>query len=164
MVSRRLVLLSMTAGAGLVGLGGVLWLRAPATGRLVLAPGEERIVASILLALFPADSPIGVDPIAAGAVDEVDRVLGEVLAPEATQAFRYLLRTLELGTLFSRGVPYSQLDPEVRLGVLQVWAGKDPLPRRVAMDSLKSVMGMAYFTRPAVQAAVGWRTFCPVNP
>ena len=161
--SRRRLLVAATLGAAAASVGGFAWLGRPASGMRALSPMELRVVRALAEALFPAGGPIGVDPLAVGTVEEVDRILADVFEPEAARAFRYLLRTLELGTLLSRGLPFTALAPAERLDVLRVWNGKEPLPRRLAMDSIRSVFGMAYFSRPQVLAAIGWRDLCPVR-
>src|SRR5690606_32322752 len=102
---------------------------------------------------FPG-APFPIDGVAAGVSSGVDRIVGEVLEEAAAAAFRYVLRTLEWGTLASRGRRFTAMSVDERRDVLETWSDPDVVPRRVAMESFKAVLGMAYFAHPEVIAAI----------
>jgi hypothetical protein len=91
---------------------------------------------------------------------EVHRLLFEVLDPLRASGFRYVLRSLEWGTLASRGHLFSHLSAAERVEVLEAWADPAVFTRRIAHDSLKAILGMAYFAHPQVLAHMGWRATC----
>lgn len=159
---RRLLLAGMAVGVATCA-ASLARLGAPAPGYRVLAPREVEIIEAIARVLFPP----GVFPVAGGdggTAARVDQVLAETIDPAGVAPFRYLLRAIEIGTLFSRGVPFADLPPDEAKAVLDVWASEDPLPRRIASDTFKVVLGMAFFRRPEVMARIGWRAGCPVPP
>jgi len=160
LISRRnLIRAGLLAGAA-VGAGGLAWLREPTLGLRVLAPEEVRVIEAMGEVMFPEGNPVGPSWRDADVVLAVDDLLADTLWPPNVPAFRYLLRTLELGTLLSRGQRFTECPPGVRLAVLEIWDQEDPFPRRLLSTSLRSVMAMAYFNHPAVQAALGWRLGC----
>ena len=156
----RRALLRAGLVVGVVASGGLmLWGEAPAPGLAVLSAAEVRIVEALAAALFPA----GYFPLAGGdggTAPVVDTMLDGAMDPTTGDGFRALLRTLELGTLVSRGQLFSSLPRETAHDVLQVWAREDPLPRRLANDTLRLVISMAFLRRPEVLRAVGWRQGC----
>jgi len=147
-------LVAATAGGGLWGLSQ----GPPRTGARVLTEKEWTVVEAVGDVMFPGiHLPSAAEAeVAAG----VDRVIAEVLDPIHASGFRYVLRTLEWGTLASRGRPFTGLSRRARAEVLETWSGPEVLPRRVAGDALKVILGMAYYGHPAVQAAMGWRQGC----
>ncbi len=159
-MSRRKAIWLLTAGVGAGGVAGFVWLRAAAPGFRVLASGELKTVQALLEAMFAEEAGAPVDPLTCGALEEVDRLLAEDLPQDVVAPFRYLLHGLEAGTAVSRGRPFSSISVEERLDVLNVWSGNEPFPRRLALDSLKSVLGMAYWCQPEVLEAIGWSSPC----
>lgn len=117
------------------------------------------VVTALAEVMFPG-APFPVSGVEAGVEAEVDRIVAEVIAPVQAAAFRYLLRLLEWGTMASRGQRFSALSPPERREVLAVWGQPASLPRRVASDALKAVMGMAYFSNPLVLDHMGYRSTC----
>ncbi len=159
MVSRRSLLLTGVALAAIGGGVGLSVRGAPAPGLSILTPTEVEITEAIARVLFPP----GIFPVAGGdggTAPMVDHILSEIVDPKATEPFCYLLRAIQIGTLFSRGRSFSSLDPEEAASVLEIWASDEPFPRRLASDSFKIVLGMAFFHRPEVVAAIGWRSGC----
>lgn len=161
MVTRRRIVLGGAAlgGAGVVAIGLGARLEAPAAGARALSAAELATVASIGEVLFPA----GVFPIDGGhpeVVAEVDRVVGDTLDALRARGFRYVLRTLEYATVGSRGSRFSRLDVDTRRAVLEAWADPTVLVRRVSWDSLRVILGMAFFVQPEVQDAMEWRALC----
>lgn len=159
LISRRALLRGGLAVAGAVAVVGMVKLPPVASGYQLLSWREVTICGAIADALFPR----GVFPLSgrdAGVVEEVDRIVGEGFPALHAAGFRYLLRTLEWGTLASRGTAFSQLPVEEAREVLDVWRDPDLLPRRVAADVLRAVFAMAYFAHPDVQKAMDWRQLC----
>lgn len=161
MWSRRRVVLAGVGGLAAAALGVGVWapLRGPAPGRACLSREEEAVVRAAGAALFPAGS-LPVDGGDERVVAEVDRVLADCLAPGPRAGLRYLLRALQVGTLASRGVLFSQASGEVALAVLREWSDPSVVPRRVAYDSLRAVLAMAYFGLPESRRAIGWAPGC----
>lgn len=155
--TRRAVLLS---GAALAAIGGLGYAAADlgpvASGGLVLSEAERDLVGAVGDALFPRG---GVLPVAAADVDLpalVDDLLGDAMDPQIGPLFRYLLRVLDLGTFASRGARFAELPLDARRDVLATWSDNAVLPRRLMYDSLKSVLGIAFFDASEVRAGMGW--------
>lgn len=161
MVTRRRVLGAGAAFVAVSVVGGAFVLRLddPAPGARLLSLRELAIVRAIGEVLLPAGAfPIhGGDP---SVVAEVDRVVEQVLDPLHARGFRYLLRSFEFGTLTGQHAVFSSLSLEERREVIQIWADPSVLPRRIGWEAIRAVMGMAYFSRPEVTAAMGWRSIC----
>lgn len=155
---RRLILVGMaTAVAG--GIGGLAWLRPAAAGFRVLSAGEAALVEALAATFFPA----GRFPVSGGdggTAPGVDALLAETLDPSTTPAFRYLLRALDVATFATHGRTFTALDAHERFEVLDVWSGPDPLPRRLAADGLRVLVGMAFLRRPQVLQHIGWQVGC----
>ena len=159
-LTRRALLVGL--GASAAAAGGTTWSLSsghPAEGLLILTPVEFRVVQALSEVLFPGVH-FPLSGVEAGVAEEVDRMVAENLDPMHGNGFRYILRALEWGTLASRGRQFSQLPRGIQLEVLETWTEPDVLPRRIAGESIKAVLGMAYFAHPEVQAAMGWRTGC----
>ena len=160
LVSRRTILASGVAAGSILAFGaGFRLYSRVAAGAAVLSAPEFDTVRAVGRVLFPA----GVFPVDGGDDEtcfEVDRILAEVIEPDAVGPFRTMLGALEWGTLVSRGTRFSRLTPEEAQHVLDVWGSENPFPRRVAFDSLQAILGMAFFRRSAVLGAIDWRTEC----
>lgn len=161
-VTRRGVLLGGAASALAVGAWG-WWSLAPAPGARLLSEGELAVVEALALALFPA-GPFPVDGVEAGVPQEVDRIVSEVLEPIHASGFRGLLHSLEWGTVASWGRRFSGLSADERLSVLETWSDPSVFVRRVAMESFRVLLGMAYFSDPRVLGHIGWRATCGGGP
>ncbi|HMV66265.1 MAG TPA: gluconate 2-dehydrogenase subunit 3 family protein [Myxococcota bacterium] len=159
LVSRRSMLLGSLAAGAAVAVAGVVHLPAPGSGRRILGVAEVMIVAAVADTMFPA-GPLGLSGVEAGVVEEVDRIVGDDLPPIHAAGFRYLLRALEWGPLYSHGARFTQLDAAQRIEVLTIWGDPGLLPRRIASDALKMVMAMAYFKNQRVLDAIGYRQAC----
>lgn len=158
-IPRRLLLQGgITLGAS-IACGAGLRLDVPAPGAFVLSVEELQVVRALAEVMFPG-KPLPKDGIEAKVAEGVDRLLFEYLGDPHSSALRYVLRAVEWGTLASRGARFSALSPDVRAQVLDRWADPTVLPRRVALDGLKLLMGMAYFRDPAILDAIGWRVGC----
>ncbi|MCB9674635.1 MAG: gluconate 2-dehydrogenase subunit 3 family protein [Alphaproteobacteria bacterium] len=160
LITRRRVLAGLGVAAGAAGIGGYsLTFGAPAPGATVLSSNELAVVRAIAEVWFPAGI-FPVDGIEADVAGEVDASVADLLDPVRLAGFRYVLRALEWGTFASRGARFTALDAATRLEVLRTWGDPSVLPRRVATDSLKALLGIAYFSHPAVLAAIGWKPGC----
>jgi hypothetical protein len=145
---------------GVVGaLAAGLGLDGPAPGARVLSVEEMAVVAALAAAMFPKGA-MPIDGVEAGVPAEVDRLVDELLPAPHRVGFRLVLRAIEWGTLASRGARFSQLDVDERRDVLDTWSDPGLLPRRLANDSVKLLLGMAWFRHPAIQQRIGWRTGC----
>lgn len=152
----------LVGGVAAIAIGGATEVRratARDPGAHALSSRELAIVGAIATAMFPG-APFPVDGLEAGVPAEVDRLVAEVLAPIHATGFRTLLQTLEWGTLASRGTPFSALSLTDRAEVLELWLTPDVFTRRLAADSFRIILGMAYFSHPAVLDHIGWRTEC----
>lgn len=161
MLSRRALLLSGGALAALAGVSvPAVVLADAAPGFRVFSADELELVGAIGEALFPPGNPLGVS---AGEVDLaalVDDLVGDQLDPSVGPLFRYLLRSVEVGTLASRGARFSALPLPDRVDVLHTWADEAVVPRRMLYDALRVVFGMAFLNTPEVVAAIGWQPRC----
>ena len=142
--------------------GGGAWSLSPgmpADGFEVLTRREVRVVDAIADVFFPGvHFPLSGSK--AGVALGVDHVLANVMEPIHANGFRYILRALEWGTLASRGRHFTDLTREAQREVLETWSEPEVMPRRIAGESLKAVLGMAYFANPEVQRSMGWRAGC----
>ena len=161
MPTRRAVLgTGFGATALLAGGGGwALSSGRPDEGLLILTRVEHAVVDAISVVLFPGVH-FPLDGPQAGVAARVDAIVANTLEPAHASGFRYILRALEWGTLASRGSRFTALSAEERLDVLETWTEPDVLPRRVAGESLRVILGMAYFSHPQIQDAMGWRVGC----
>lgn len=156
-VTRRAVLVSGAAVAAVAALGVQLAdLPASAPGGLLLSHDERHLVRAVGDAMFPPGNALGVSAEDVDVGQLVDDLMGSVLDPVVAPVFRYLLRALDLGTLASRGVAFSGLPREARREVLENWSDNAILPRRLAYDTFKTILGMAFFNAPEVRRGLGW--------
>ncbi len=147
------------AGGALVAGAGIGWMGRTASGAAVLSRIELTVLEVVAEVLFPP----GIFPVAGGdgyTSQEVDRLLSDVVEPTIVGPFRSMLGALEWGTLVSRGSRFSVLTIAERKEVLNVWASENPMPRRMAFESLQALLSMAFFRRPEVLEATGWRAGC----
>ncbi|MDP2316148.1 MAG: gluconate 2-dehydrogenase subunit 3 family protein [Pseudomonadota bacterium] len=159
--SRRNLLLSGTAAAGLTAVGvPVSVLPDAAPGFQLLSGGEIELVTAIGEAFFPEGNVFGVSAADVDLPALVDALMAEELDPIVQPVFRYLLRVVDAGTLASRGAGFAALSLADRRAVLENWSDNAIFPRRLAYDALKSVLGMAFFNAAAVTDHVGWSPTC----
>ena len=142
--------------------GGFLWLPDPAPGKEVLSKGELSIIAALGEVFFPEGNAIGLSWKDVELENGVDRLLSETIAPNLVDPFRYLLRFVEYGTIAETGSRFSQCSVQRREALLADWGRPGSKYRSGGMNSLKSILGMAYFNHPRVLDAVGWRSMCTV--
>ncbi len=142
--------------------GGTVWGLAPGTpapGARTLTAAEWAVVESVSLVFFPGVH-FPLNGVEAGVPAEVDRLLADVIAPAQAHGFRVILRGLEWGTLASRGRYFTALNTDEQGEVLATWCSPDLMPRRIAGDALRVLLGMAYFAHPEIKAAIGWQLGC----
>ena len=161
-ITRRRAIAGTAALASAASLGA-WWGLVPAPGARILSTVELSVVQALAITMFPGD-PFPLDGLEAGVPAEVDRLLRDLLTPIHATGFRGLLHTLEWGTVASRGTRFSRLAAAERAEVLGAWADPQIVGRRVAMDSLKAILGMAYFGHPEILAHTGWRRTCGGGP
>lgn len=159
LVHRRSFLKGTFALGATLALGSAVVLPSAAPGLRALSAREGEIVAAVAEVLFPG-APFPVSGVEAGIVAEVDRIVDDSITDAAAVLFRYLLRTLEWGTLVSRGSRFTELSLDDRAEVLGVWHEPGVLPRKIAFDALRAILAMAYFSHPEVRAHIGWRAEC----
>ncbi len=160
-LSRRHLLIGGAAVALAGSAGAVMALRlsAPAAGFKVFNAEELSVVAALSALWFPA-GVFPVDGIEAGVTEKVDEVAEQILLPLQLAGFRYVLRTLEWGTVARWGRTFTQLTVDEREVVVGRWSAAEPVARRTAIDAVKAVLAMAYFSHPAVIETIGWRVGC----
>ncbi len=163
LVTRRsFVAAGLALGAAVATGAAALRLPLAAPGAVLLSRRELDIVGAVAEVMFPRD-PMPLDGLEAQVPVEVDRILAHLMDTARAAAFRYVLRALEVGTLASRGRRFTDLPAPERLEVLEAWSLPGVVPRRLGLDAIKLVLGMAYFRHPAVIAQIGWRTPCSVG-
>lgn len=164
LLSRRTILWAGLGSAALLGAGGLaLHLDPPAEGLRALSAADVRVVEKLAAVLFPAGNfPVtGGD---GGTAPLVDAILADAFDPAAVRPFRTLLRALELSTQLIEGARFTALSDAGARAVFHLWCAPEPMPRRLASDSLKVVVGMGFLRRPEVVAAIGWRVGCRAAP
>lgn len=159
LITRRTLLGGGIAVGAAFSVAGVVHLPRAAAGSRLLSEHERDIVHAVADVMFPG-APMPLSGREAQVADEVDRFLAEVLPPLHAAGFRYLLRALEWGPVYSHGGRFSTLSVEARAEVLAICSDPGVLPRRMATDALKMVMGIAYFRHPQVMEAMDYRMTC----
>lgn len=163
-ITRRQLVAATAACAALAGAGGVLaHLPAAAPGRHTFSAAELEVVAALADAFFPPGNPVGVSGAAVDVAAELDRLLAEDLDPVVGPVFRHLLRGLEYGAAATHGARFSRLERPLREEILADWAEPGNVPRRMAYEVLKTCIGWAWFSAPAVRAGLGWVSECHVG-
>lgn len=160
-LSRRHLLLGSAAVALAGSTGAVLALRlsAPAEGYTVFNDEELGVIRALSELWFPA-GVFPVDGLQAGVPRKADEIARMILLPVQMAGFRYVLRTLEWGTVARWGKPFTELTVEERGVVVGRWSAAEPVARRTAIDAVKAVLAMAYFSHPDVLQTIGWRVGC----
>lgn len=159
--SRRTALfaaLGATATTGL-GTGVVLHLADPARGMTILNSEELSVLRALCEVWFPA-GVFPIDGIEAGVPEAVDQVLQDIMGEVQVTGFRYVLRTLQWSTLARWGRRFTELAVSERVVVIDRWSETDVVPRRAAMDAVKTVVAIPYFRHPTIIDTIGWRTGC----
>ena len=161
LITRRQLVAATSACAAFAGTGGVLaQLPAPAPGRRLLAASEIDVVSALIEAFFPPGNPLGVSGSQVDAASELDRLLVDELDPVVAPVLRHLLRGFEYASIATHGARFSQLERPVREEILTEWSDPANVPRRMAYEVLKTCVGWAWLTAPAVRTAIGWQADC----
>jgi len=137
-----------------------MWLPNPAAGQRVLSEGELTIVGALGEVFFPEANPVGLSWEDVALEDGVDRLLAETIEPNLVDPFRYLLRFVEYGTIAETGSRFTRCSVKRRAALLESWGRPGSKYRSAGMNSLKSILGMAYFNHPEVLSTLGWRSMC----
>ncbi|MEL6349476.1 MAG: hypothetical protein AAFV53_40610 [Myxococcota bacterium] len=159
-MTRRSVLLTGVSLAAVGAAGGCFAvLPEPAVGARILSAHEAEIIEGLARVMFPPGyfSVHGGDGKTA---PMLDAILADMVEAPAARGVRYLLRAIELGTLISRGVRFTALPIDEQAEVVDIWFSENPAPRRMASDSFKALIGMAFLRRPEVVQDIGWRRGC----
>jgi hypothetical protein len=154
---RKFLVGSALSVAGSVGV--TVPLRPAAAGLTVLSPEERNVARAVAEVLFPG-GPLGVRGDDPRVVERLDQILADTFDPLRRAGVRYVLRALQFGTIASRGARFTALSIEDRRDVLHAWLDPTVLARRVAADSLRAILAMAYFSLDDVLDRIGWRATC----
>lgn len=160
LLSRRALLGLCAASAAALALAWAARLEDPGPGLRVLGAHERGLIDAMGEALFPPGNPVGPawSELELGA--EVDQMLHHELGPAVVTPFRALLRAVDLAALWTFGARFARCSLAERLELLHAWGEAGVVPTRLAHDSLKGVMGLAYFNHPRVLAQLGYRASC----
>jgi hypothetical protein len=158
--SRRSAIFASLGAAAVAGGGGVvLHLETPAAGMVILSAEELQLIAALCEVWFPA-GVFPIDGIEAGVPEAIDGVLLDIMESVQLTGFRYVLRTLQWGTVARWGRRFTNLEVAERVVVLDRWSDTDVVPRRAAIDAVKTVLAIPYFRHPTIVSTIGWRSGC----
>jgi len=159
--SRRTAIFASLGAAVVGGLGAGVALRldGPARDMVILNAEELDVIHALCEVWFPA-GVFPIDGIEAGVPREVDGVLQDIMGDVQLAGFRYVLRTLQWGTVARWSRRFTDLEVSERIVVLDRWSDADVVPRRAAVDAVKAVLAIAYFRHPTIIETIGWRTGC----
>ena len=173
--SRRLSrrsLLKRSAAVGVVaaaGAGGAIALGhggrypdpVPACTLVYLARREYAILAALSDSLFPTGNRLGLSGTEARVPEYIDRMLSR-MDPHKAAEFRSMLLLFEHGTLaFGLRVRRFTARPQkAREKYLRRWETARVYSRRMLAIGLKTMLGIAYFAHPEVQARLGIQRAC----
>lgn len=163
LVTRRRLMLGGVA-LGVAAAGGFLATQVPlepaAPGRAVLSDADAVLITALGQCIFPVGNPIGVDWDQVDGTALVDHVLDFTLSDQAVAPFRHSLRGLDWAARMGHGAPLVDLSPGDRLELLLAWSVPTATARRLAVDGVKAVLGLAFFNHPQVLDAVGFNSRC----
>ncbi len=158
--TRRQLLIGGSVTTTVLALGVGVYLPGPAVGRAVLSEGEARVVAALAEVMFPPGNAMGVDFEGAEVVSGVDRLLAETLDPSMVLPFRYMLRSIQWGTLALAGSRFTECSLERRGSLMSAWDKPGTRVGHMVSASVRAVLGMAYFNHSQVLGVIGWRVGC----
>lgn len=126
-----------------------------------LEPHQYAILAALSDALFPPGNSIGLTGRDARVPEYIDRMLAEMREDKAFE-FTTMLALFEHGTTaFGLRVKrFTDLDQKARERYLRRWERARVYSRRMLAAGLKTLLGIAYFAHPGVQAQLGIERRC----
>ncbi|MFO0725463.1 MAG: hypothetical protein U1E65_16890 [Myxococcota bacterium] len=162
-MTRRQLLLRGGVATGAIVIAGLVLRVAKRFGE-PKAPGLAALTATeveILSAFSTAALPGGEMPAADPAF--MVRYIDDYLAhsdDEVRLLFRALLHVIEEQSLIFSFSRFSQRSAADRLREIQAWERTPVYLKRAAFQSMKMIVGMAYFEQPGSLDAVGWYVGC----
>jgi hypothetical protein len=160
-LSRRQFIMTGAIGTGVLTLGAIAYRvavlpdSAPAVAGGVLTRQELAAVEALALAHFPPGNAFDLDGREAGVAGYVDRYLAQ-LAPADQNLIRALIWLYDQGTVLGgKLTPVRLMPPEEAREYVLGWEQSKFGWRRDLGMSLRTVLGMAYFTHPKAKAALG---------
>lgn len=166
---RRLLKLGLAlGGVALVTASGaayVVWPRAAAPGRRVLAPAEVEILRALADAYLPPENPFGVAAADADIVGGVDEYLAALPLSQG-RLMRALLVAVDQWPRLSlhSGARFSDLAREDRVAVLAAFETSGVKERRQLASVLRLLVAIPYFDDERVRASPDLQWGCPVIP
>lgn len=165
-LTRRRLVGGSLVGTGVLVLGTAAWrvfhgVRRDATAAgLVLSEREMTAVNAFARGYFPPGNLTGIDGRTAGVAGYVDRYLHRMRSAEQNLV-RGLILAMDQGTAFAgHWRPARDLTTSELKAYLHDWEQSRALWRRSLAMSLRTILGMAFFTHPQVQAALGIEPQC----
>lgn len=160
---RQLLLRGALATGGLLVAGfmvrvGLLFGESPARGRRVLSARETKTLAALIDVALP-----GGDGMPRGDVEFITHYVDEYLAgsdPDVRLLFKATIQVVEEQPLVTRLSRFTSLPPELQLAEVKAWEHTPTYLKRTAFQSVKMMIGMAYFEQPGPSEAVGWYVGC----
>ncbi len=170
-MTRRTVLKRAGAVAAVGAAGSAGWLAQshgrryedpqPACELKYLGAREYAIVAALANSLFPPGNSIGFAGTDARVPEYIDRMLDD-MRPDKASEFTTMLLLFEHGTTAFglRARRFTDLPQKSRENYLRRWERARVYSRRMLATALKTVLGIAYFAHPDVQARLGMYRMC----
>jgi len=160
---RQLLLRGALATGGLMVAGfmvrvGLLFGESPGRGRRVLSPREIATLAALIKVALP-----GGDDMPPGDVEFITHYVDDYLAgsdPDVRLLFKATIQVVEEAPLLTRFSRFTSLPPDLQLAEVKVWEHTPTYLKRTAFQSVKMMIGMAYFEQPGPSDAVGWYVGC----
>jgi hypothetical protein len=145
-----------------------IWFLVPSLGSPVvreLAPESAKspdasspVIRAVLEAMVPPGGPFEEGAVQAAVAEDVEAFVAGV-APSAARALRFYLRLLDYSPFFLpplRLRRFSGLDLDERVQLLEAWEQSRLPPRRQAIHMLKALVMLHFYSRPEVEARLGY--------
>lgn len=129
----------------------------PAPGRRVLTAREVKILGAFVTAALPGGEMPAAD------VGFIAAYLDDFLAhtdEEVRLLVRAMLHVVEDQSMLTSFRRFSERSAEERLREIRAWEQTPIFLKRTAFQSMKAIIGMAYFEQPGALDAVGWYVGC----
>lgn len=123
----------------------------------VLTPYEAKIIGALSQTMYPRGGDLAPDHGQQRALEYVDTWLTAIPLKERTLV-RCMFVMYEMGMLVfgpSRTRTFSAAKPEHQAAYLNAWENSSIYFRRISFSGLRSVLTLAYFADPSVQAMIG---------